>query len=106
MRVSRYFTISRWIDLSNLERSRSARSSNSIVQAKISLHLFKGQSFPWTFQAFCGDRNVFQIIQTRLDCFAKEDVSGLASTLRCLVDLFGKLVGDLNSSHKASLMRL
>src|SRR5260370_22011038 len=101
MRVSRYFTISRWMGLSNLERSRSARSSNSIVQAKISLHLFKSQPFSQIFHAFCGDRDVVQIIETRPNSFTKEDVPGFACTLRGLLDLFGKLVGDLNGSHKS-----
>jgi hypothetical protein len=56
--------------------------SNSSVQAKISLHLFKSQPSSRIFQAFCGDRHVFQVVQTRLNSFTKEDVPGLACTLR------------------------
>ena len=45
----------------------------SIVQAKISLHLFKRQPLSGIFEAFRSDRDVVQPIQTGLNRFAKED---------------------------------
>src|SRR5271170_3612423 len=102
MRVSKYFKISRWTDLSSLERSFAARSSNSIVQAKVLLHLFKSQALARIFEAVGGDSNVFQVVQARLNGFTKEDISRLTCKPSCLLDLFGQLVGNLNSSHKIS----
>jgi hypothetical protein len=62
--------------------------------------LVKSQSLSRIFKAIRGDRDVFQVIQTRLNSFTKEDVPGLACALRCLLDLFGELVRNLNGSHK------
>jgi hypothetical protein len=62
-----------------MERSRSACFSNSIVQAKISLHWFKRESLSRIFEAFRGHRDVFQVIQTGLNRFA----TSLVSPARC-----------------------
>jgi hypothetical protein len=82
--------------LSSFDSSCLARSSNSIVQAKVAYHFLERDTSARILQSLSRDSNVFQVFEAREDGFAEKCGGGLSGTLRALFNLAREFIGDLN----------